>query len=259
MRFNKIQDGINDITTLFYRVGFWHQEPVASPRQLALKLFHCILYFQFSISLIGGAITTDSIGESVFLMQSSIIVTVLLIKLCFLIWKQNEIVEFLNRICKFPIRYDDDCIRVNVKLKKFVTFVRAMVVLSLAAGVAECVIIPIVTTEKYLFYEIAFPWDWRTNDAAYWTAVAFLFIEMLLTIASYLCSIIIWYLLMNCSLRYEVLANELRKIGYCDEKVEFKMSVKEVESRFTQDLKRSIYNYRQIRKYGGCLQRYTMF
>lgn len=153
MRFNKIQDGINDITTLFYRVGFWHQEPTASPRQLALKLFHCILYFQFSISLIGGAITTDSIGESVFLMQSSIIVTVLLIKLCFLIWKQNEIVEFLNRICKFPIRYDDDCIRVNVKLKKFVTFVRVMVVLSLAAGVAECVIIPIVTTEKYLFYD----------------------------------------------------------------------------------------------------------
>lgn len=198
----------------------------------------------------GGAISNDSIGQSVFLVESAVISAVLFIKLCFLVWKQNEIEDFLNEVCIFPIRYDEDCIRVDVKLKKFMILVKVMVIWAFVTGIAECAIIPIVTSGKYLFFEIAFPWDWRNNDVAYWGAVIFLFIQMLMTIISFHFSILIWYLLLNCSLRYQVLGNELKKMGSeCKEELEGKITEQERENVFSNDLKSSIGNHQQMRKY----------
>ncbi|XP_037041485.1 odorant receptor 23a-like [Bradysia coprophila] len=247
MRSYKIQSGINDVITFFYRIGFWHRGPNASLRQLTMKLFYCILYSQFSVSLVGGAIINNSIGESIFLLESSIIATVFFAKLCFLMWKQNEISEFLNEICIFRIRYDEDFVRVDVKLRKFMTFVKVVVLVTLVACVLEGILIPIIKSGKYLFYKIAFPWDWRTNDIAYSAAVIFVFIEIIMSLAAFLFSTIIWYILLNCSVRYEVLGNELRKIGsQCD--IESKISVQEKKNIFSQDLKASIDDYSQIRK-----------
>nr|QGW45383.1 odorant receptor 10 [Bradysia odoriphaga] len=249
MRSYKIQSEINNMITFFYRIGFWHRGPDASPVQLIVKLFYCILYSQFTASLVGGAIINPSIGETVFLVETSIITIVFLAKLCFLMWKQNEIVELLNGICIFRIRYDEDFNRVDVKLRKFIKFVKVVVLVTLVACVVEGILIPIIKSGKYLFYKIAFPWDWKTNDVAYVAAVTFVFIEILMSLAAFFFSIIIWYVLLNCSLRYEVLGNELRKTGSeCDIEIESKISGQERKNIFYTDLKESIDNYTQIRK-----------
>ncbi|XP_037025860.1 odorant receptor 23a-like [Bradysia coprophila] len=248
MRSYKIQSGINDMTTLFYRIGFWHRGPAASPRELCLKLFYCILYVQFPISLMGGAIISDTIGEAIFLMEPSVITSVMFTKLCVLIWKQNEIMEFLNGICVFPIRYDEDFMYVDVKLKRFMTFVRVVLGVALVAVGFEGILVPIITTERYLFYKIAFPWDWKTDDRAYWAAVAFEFMGIVFTVLAFVFSIVIWYLLLNCSLRYEVLGNEMGKMGSKWDKVRAKVSVMERENIFSRDLKASIESHLRIRK-----------
>lgn len=243
---------IKRLISFFYLVGFWHREEecaVSAKRQL-IKSFYCIYHFIFTISLIVGAITSDSNDESIFLVQVAIIEFVLTIKLSILIWNQKSIRNLLNRICCFTLQFDD-CYNVfTKKLNGFTKFVTVLLTASNVSCVCEAIVVPLLPkSERELFIKVGFPFDWRNNDWAYWMANLFILTELFLTLSAFLFSIIIWYLLFVCSLRYEVLGMELKKTGDSSEFGKVKMSEMEKRNSFLRQLSETIDRHGHLKKY----------
>lgn len=239
--------------SFLYHIGIWHGGDGNKPtlKELRIKYFYCIYHALFLILLVVGATTAENVDKSIFLSEISVAVMVLFFKLWLLIWKQDEILILLNRICVFSIRHDDDFLYFNNKLEKFVKFVAAFLIAILFTALLETLLLPFVGSEKSLVFEIAFPLDWRDNDVAFYIAIFFVFTETFLTTIPVLFSVLIWYLLLMCSLRYEILGSELRKLGRkrITEESNIKLTERQMQNHFLEGLKCSVDTHVHLREY----------
>lgn len=182
-----------------------------------------------------GAITNDKMGKTIFLTEISIGAAVMSIRFLFFIWNQNGIYDLANRVCVFSIQDEDDYATFNNKLIKFAKLVGIYLTLTVFGAVLSAVVIPLVGTENTLFLEIGFPLDWKNSDIAFWIAITYLTIQIFISVVVSAFTIIIWYLLFICSLRYEVLGSVLKNMGHKKTK-----KVEENHINFLEDLKTSI-------------------
>ncbi|XP_037028149.1 odorant receptor 94a-like [Bradysia coprophila] len=243
----QIHKFFSKIVSLLYCIGIWHRGNEASVRELMIKWFYCTYFSLFVVSLAIGAIRRENGDEGIFLMEIALVVAVLTLKLCILIWKQRQILVLLDRIGIFFIKYDEDSTIFSDKVENFMKFVKIFLV---AFGVAlffEVAVAPFLNSENTLFFEIAFPLDWKHNGLAFWMANIFLFTEIGLCLAPLLFAITVWYLMLICSLRYKILGSELKKTGRMNEENVVDASKGARQKVFCQDLKSSIDRYVGLR------------
>lgn len=233
MYFIEINKVMAQIISFFYRIGFWHRGDEPTVRELIIKTFYCFYYLFFPISLVVGSVKSDNEDESIFLAEISIAVLVVTVKMPMLIWRQKEILDALNRISVFSVKNHDDFNFVNKKLSKFMKFVIVLIILLNVAAVCDSAIPPFIGDEKKLFFKIGFPMDYINDEIAFWAASVFIFTEIYLTTTVVIFSVTFWYLMICCSLRYEVLGNEIRNLGLINKK---EISVKEKQNIFLKDL-----------------------
>lgn len=210
---HQVHGVINQIMELFYRLGLWHHGDEATVKETTTKLFYFIFYLLFPISLIAGAITSNNAGEPIFLLQAAVMFIVLAMKLFYIIWKKEQIIELLCQIDVFSFEDHIEYTLVSQKLKSFMKFVIVFFVNVCFGCGCAVVVVPFVGSEKKLFYNIAFPFDYKNNEIAFCLAFAFVFLEVIITMISILFSIIIWYLMFTASLMYNTLGIELKNIG----------------------------------------------
>nr|QGW45405.1 odorant receptor 32 [Bradysia odoriphaga] len=239
----KIHGLIGSINSLFYLICVWHRGDEPTVKEIRLKFTYCTHFVLYLISSVVGAISNESIESSIFLAQTSVFVAISGIKFWLLIWKQHKILDLLHRVCVFTVRNYEDYSLFNEKLKGFMKFVLVFVITVFAAGISACIILPFLGTEKTLFVGIGFPVDYRSNEFAFWIATIFVFTAFLLATNGVFFSIIMWYLLLICSLRFEVLGNGLRNMGRRSEQRKSKL-----HDDFLEDLKASVDSYIHIMK-----------
>lgn len=246
----QIDKFFSQIISLLYGVGFWHRGNKATIWELIVKWFHCIYFSLFVVSLAIGATRRDNGDEGIFLMEITVVVSVLTLKLCALVWKQKQILILLDCIGVFSIKYDKDVTIFNDKVERFMKFVKVFLI---AFGVAlffEVAVAPFLNNKNTLFFEISFPLDWKHDDVAFWIANIFLFTEVGLCLAPLLFAITVWYIMLICSLRYDILGSELRNMGRTNEDESLaERSNEEWHEVFSEDLKSSIYRHLRLRGY----------
>ncbi|XP_037025628.1 odorant receptor 94a-like [Bradysia coprophila] len=243
----KINKVIAQMICLFYLMGFWHRSDKPTARELRFKLFYCIYYSLFILSFMVGAIRSEKMDSTIFLTEVSVTALVYGAKLGILIWKQKQIIDLLNRVCQFSIRDDYGYVLFKDKLKGFITFLICFEIAVAVGAVLSVLVLPFFGSEKTLFFEIAFPLDWRNNDVAFCVVTVFIFIGIMVTIFVLLFTILIWYLLLNCSLRYEILGQELKNMGQIAADDISKISEKQLHNNFFQSLKESINTHVHLR------------
>ncbi|XP_037025588.1 odorant receptor 94b-like [Bradysia coprophila] len=231
------------IISFLYLIGVWHRGDKSTVKEMQRKLFFCIQNSLFVLSIGFGSIANDKKNMSIFLAEISVGAAVLSVKLWLLVWKQNKILDLLPQVCVFSIRNGDDYKRSSDKLRGFVKF--ALVFISAAAFAAflSTLGLPLFGSEKTIFMEIAFPLDYRNKEIAFWIAITFMFIGTSLSVVSLLFTVMCWYLLLSCSLRYEVLGSELKNLGRITKNVNEEVPAKQMHNRFFEDLKASIDTY----------------
>ncbi|XP_037026086.1 odorant receptor 94a-like [Bradysia coprophila] len=242
----QIHKVIQLMISFFCLIGVWHRGDKPTVKEFRIKLFYTFYYPLLALSLAVGAIKNDKEDQSIFLAEVAIEVAVLTTKLWLLIWKQNEILYLLSRVCVISIRSDDDWNLLNAKLRGFMNFVLVFLILSVA-GSSGSLILSFRGSEKTFFLKIAFPMDYQNNEIAFWFATIFLSTEMALTVVVDIFTTIIWYLLLMCSLRYQVLGNELKNLGIIKKNAEGKMTKKHMQNKYFGDLKASIDDHLHIR------------
>lgn len=208
----EIPKTINNIISLLYRLSFWHRGEKASIRDIGIKLFYSCYYLLLPISCLTGAIISDNKDDSIFVSEVGISIIVLSTKLLYLIWNEKKILELLNRIAIYSVEDVKDFILVNNKLEKFTKFIKIYLIV-MFFGATFGSFIPILRGEQKLSLNIGFPLDYKNDITIFWTAPLFLYTEMLMSIIATLLSILIWYLMIACALRYEVLGKQIINMG----------------------------------------------
>ncbi|XP_037039814.1 odorant receptor 4-like [Bradysia coprophila] len=235
----RIHKVISLMNSMFYRFGFWHRGVEPTVEEIRVKFFYCIYYSFYVLSLVIGSIKCQKMGESIYLADLSVGAFVVCVKVWILVWKQDEIINLLDRVCVFLIRNYGDHNRFNEKHEGFIKFVIVFVMIVIITGLSV-VFLSFTGKEKKLFLGIGFPLDYKNSDIAFWIATIFIFIGVLLSIVAIFFTTVIWYLLFMCTLRYEVLGSELKNMGRIDESGNGKMTVRQMRNHFFEDVKRSI-------------------
>lgn len=70
----------------------------------------------------------------------------------------------------------------------------------------------LIGNERRLFVDIGFPLNYKDSEVAYWVAYVFLSTEIVVHLMYVFCSLLMWYLLFSCSLRYKELGGRLKII-----------------------------------------------
>lgn len=228
------------IFSLFYRMHIWHREDEETVTERTFKLFYSIFYCLFPLSLIAGAFASDNMGEFVFLVESSILSAVSLIRLLYVIWRKNEILDLINRICDYGVKDEQTFSQTNDKLNIFMKFSTAFVSLVYFCGISMVLVIPFLSTERTLFFNIGFPLDWKNNEFAYWMAFTFVVTQVIITAVSLLFPVIVWYLMASCGWRYVALGQQIRDMGKIKLEdataIEMKISNAEIDNLYQRDL-----------------------
>ncbi|XP_037038439.1 odorant receptor 43a-like [Bradysia coprophila] len=237
------------IISSFYLIGVWHRGDKPTVKEIRRKRFFCIYFPLFLLSLVVGAIKNYKKDEAIFLTEVAMGVAIVCVNFWLLIWKQNEILSLLNQVCVVSIRNDDDFNNVTVKVGRLMKFVLVFVIASIVTGTLASVVLTFFGSEKSLFLKIAFPLDYRNSEIALWIATVFLATEYFFTIILISFSVIIWYLLLMCALRYEVLGSGLKNLGRIRENGnDEKMTEKQKQINFFEDLKRAINDHIHLRE-----------
>ncbi|XP_037039739.1 putative odorant receptor 71a [Bradysia coprophila] len=247
MHSTQVHKVINQIISFCRRIGLWHGEDIPTSTQLGLKSLCCIYICLFPISFGFGAITSETIDDSIFLAELSVITVVLTAKIVMLLWKQKSIMGLLDRICVFSIRYDDDFAFFNDKVEKFIKFVNVFGCGAIVATLG-CSVFTFIGETRTFVMDFGFPLDWRNSEIGFWVAYIFFTSENVLTFLPLSHSVIIWYLLLHCSLRYKILGMEIKNLGRITGGGKVKMSEKEQQTIFYRDLVASIRAHLHLRE-----------
>lgn len=246
-----IQNTIQKIMAVYRKFGIWHSGDTPTCKETNMKLFYSIYHLLAPISFLSGAFITDSWEESILLVDATILTIVSLVKLWYLIWNKTEIVEMVECLGTHSIKDRETYTAVDRKMKIFIKFVNAFLS---ATIILTCfvVCVPFLRGERQLFFNIGFPLDWKNNDIAYFITLTFLLLEGLLALVSVSFSVLVWYLLLNCSLKYDNLASKLKTLGDANTVDETPAkregSVQHIENFYRQDLIEGIEFHKDITK-----------
>nr|QGW45427.1 odorant receptor 54 [Bradysia odoriphaga] len=239
---------INLLISFLYRIRIWHRGDKPTVTELGMKWFYCIYYALFNLSILCGVIfSSKTLHQSMFTATVVVMATVLEVKLCILIWKQETVLELLNRIGVYSIRNDDTFHACDKKMEFFFKFVVIFLIATVVTAAFASFVVPFLGKERTLAYLIAFPLDWKRDNFAFCLAIVCTSTGSYLTIVAILFSIIIWFLMIHCSLRYEGLAGDVRIAGRITKRKNGKMEEKELHNVFMQDLKESIIAHANLR------------
>lgn len=242
MYYVELHNIIEIIIQFLNGLSLWHGEDKFTIKGIMMKSFCSIYYCLFVISLLIGSFTTDNRDESIFLIEMSIMTSVLLVKLCYMIWKKKEIFELLHRLGVHFIEDYPNFTEINEKINNLMKFVSIFFCSGLFCGLSAALIVPFIGSEKKLFYNI--PLDWKNNEISFWIGFSFISIAVLLSAVAFLFSIITWYLLVNCAIKYEIIGCRVRNIGVPQ------LTNEEKENIFAEDLIEIIRSHQHIREYG---------
>lgn len=199
----------------------------------------------FVTALIGGSLIAEDYNESLYLLTAGIIVGVLIFKTYLNYSKGTQILTVLHAICIHSVPNSEELpYQLKRKLNNFkifsIFFLGIILVILFTFLILYC---PILSAEKKLPFNIWFPFGWKRYALAHW--LAYSYIIFCLTFNSFMCllTLIIWYIMLNCSIKYQILGQHFKNLGTIQ-------SVENDENSFLCQLMELITIHQQIEVYG---------
>lgn len=203
------------LTQLYYLLGIWQRGDESACRKMARKSFYILYYLLFQIFLVSCAIVSESKNEAIFLAAVEILLSVVTIKLMYLLWKKDEIFAFLFDPSVTHSTADTDSFElVNQGIRQFMKFVHSYLLMMGISFVFYILsTLPMFTNGRKLPFFINFTLVGKYSEFIYWIAYAFVISEIFFGFTCTAINVVIWYVLFNYSIEYQVLGNQLKNLG----------------------------------------------
>lgn len=209
----QVDETIQKIMQIFYRIGLWQSEEESNYRKISRKFFYTFFGVLFPIFFAINAFLCDDRNESFFSLQIAIIVGVMYVKFQYLLFNKQEIIEFLfDPTVVRSIEYRDEYNQMRRKIEKFMKFVRPYcLMIYITAALLIVSKLPILSSDKGLPLFISF--SWNDSEIVYWLAYLYVSLLIFLFDTANLITVLIWYVMLNYSIEINLLGNKLRKLG----------------------------------------------
>ncbi|XP_037039617.1 odorant receptor 94b-like [Bradysia coprophila] len=204
----KVPDTVQRMTKIYHIVGLWKSGNgnVVSMQQAAYFIF----FFGFILASLIGIWTIDDADNDVFLVSVVLVGIVQTYRLYFIICEQKRIVDFMHTISINSTADYKTFYNANNKLKTFETFTKSFFGILFLLWVC---VISLPPVRKQLIFDIAFPWDYETNEWAFWMGHAYVVATYTMSITIFMFVFMIWYMMLIFVIKYELLASEFRNLG----------------------------------------------
>lgn len=201
---------IKRIITVFQYLRWWNFDEETTGLRL-LKSFLFLYYASCPVSLLAGAVITEDREESVSLTAVGISVAVHAVRLFYIIYRRSYILMFIQ-VGSFSIEEEKEFNRVNKKLENFVKFAQYFLFLIL---ISLFLLIFTFAREGRLIkgFNIGFPLDYKNSRTAFWIAFTYLAVQAVYCVVICLLNVTIWYLMFIFSIKYQVLGNQVSRLG----------------------------------------------
>lgn len=215
----KLNPTLARINFMFKLFGVWPKSEDNSKYRevwkLFVKLFHSLGFLSFLILILTFAITTEDENETIFVGLIFVIVTVLFVKMVYLLLKQKEILSFLSDSLVDVSNLDGEMKReISIKEDIFSKFSNVYLVIIMVGLI--CVVLstlPIFTANRKLPFFIKFSLEWRHKDIFYWFLYIFMSWSSLLCCVYNSLTVFVWYILYNYAIQYQILGKQFKNIG----------------------------------------------
>lgn len=204
------------ILASFYLCGYWQNEKkVSLVRTVGRKLFYTFTMVIFQIVIVICAWISDDNSESLFLVQVEIFAIVMTVKWIYLIRHKDTILFFVSdAIVSHNISDYAVFVEVKKRLNKFMKFVHVyLTTLALVVFVLIISPLPMFSSNKQLPMFINYSIICDYSELIYWMIYSSLALQIFLIFVINLLTVIIWYVLLNCSIKYQVFGNQLARLG----------------------------------------------
>lgn len=205
-----MEQNISKIVQHLYWLRIWRYEkmPISNFHKFYQKCIFGIFYVFFGITLAAGAFVSDSLTETVYLCVVLLTLISVSVNLLTISSNQSEIELIL---CDIAIKENSafpDVYEKSLKFTKFVYYFKFLV----AAMSTFAIIFPL--SQGLLPYAIWFPLDWKHNTISYWITILYCLISHGLNVITlvYL-RLIVWFVMFNASLQYEILGKRFKNLG----------------------------------------------
>lgn len=243
---------IQRIIGVYYAFGIWENDNGFKLGKF-VRVFICLFCtITYPIALVGGALVNNNdLGDSIFLLSFGILVAVLELRGFYIFFKQDEILALLKSTCIHSVPNNEHLLqKVNRKLNILKIFCMIFIVLSL--GLTSTIMIfssPLISHK--LPFNILFPLDYKGSSLAHWITHCFVLINELFAMLVSLFISIMWYVMLNCSIKYDILGYRLKNLGVPGELPMDNQMISEVKQDLLEsELIECIQMHQQLEKYG---------
>ncbi len=207
------------IIDIFGRIGIWRNGAESGVRKSCIRILYFLKFFSFLIYVLIGiyqAYLSADRSQLLFLVQVMITVAIVTIKLAYLLWRKDEILNFLyDPNVTHCIENRDESLEVNQKINKIAIFNKVYVLIFiLTLFIVNVAVLPTVSRdEKLLPLFINFNVKSEYDVIFYW--MTFIYASGCLALCSLytLIMLFIWYILFNYSIEYKLLGRRLKSLG----------------------------------------------
>lgn len=227
------------------------EEASTSPSKLKsfLRNFIFIVFFVlYVILLMVNAFVKKNLTDFVFLLASATEIGVLSVRLAAFAWNRDDIMFLINEMSRHSIDLKENYQEVAKKLNKFRKFLYCVASMNLF-GTVLIVVLPLVSSEKKLVFEIWLPIGYHSGDYVFWMAYAYTTTCFCIAVISVSAVTIVWYLFFNGVLMYEILGSKLKLIGYSNSETKDLLRQNRRDQQCVGELKFYITRYHTINRY----------
>ncbi|XP_037035698.1 odorant receptor 94b-like [Bradysia coprophila] len=209
---------LQQISKIFYLSGIWQSDGESKYRKISKKCFYSLFAAWIPIFFAINAFRCVDRNESVHSAQIAVLTAVEYVKFLYLMYKKQEILSFLNDpIFVHSIQNREEYELANRKIEKLMKFLRPYcLAIFITVFLVIVIKLPIFSADKGLPFFISFTWN--VSEIFYWLAYLIISLSIVLSAVINFITVLVWYIMLNYSIEYELLGNKLKTLGVSTEK-----------------------------------------
>lgn len=207
---------ISQMIVLLTFLGLWEKDNQHFLIKLLKKFAYVLICCTLFGALLWGAYLCDNKNESFFLTACATAVFLQISKLISVLTKKDQILSFLDDICVHSLSDLNESDEVQLNVNNFAKFGYIYLSITAISVVGfHIVTLPIFSPEGEvtLPVSIGFPLDWKNDRVNYWLAHSFIAMGIVTVMIVYFFTMIYWYVMFSCSIKYKILGNQFKRMG----------------------------------------------
>ncbi len=207
------------IIEIFGRIGIWRNGEESAVRKSSIRILYFLQYLSFLIYLLIVAyqayLSADR-SQFVFLVEAIISGTVVTVKLVYLLWRKDEVLNLLyDPNVTHCIENRDESLEVNQNINKIAILNKVYcLIMILTFFISIVAVLPTVARdEKLLPLFINFNLKREFDVILYWMTFIYISGGLALSVTYTLTMLFLWFIMFNYSIEYKLLGRRLKSLG----------------------------------------------